>query len=242
KNKDQQLQNHLKKCRHVWHGPVAGPMPAPARHGLRSSSYLRRGIDKEFFNPARRDQAWLRQRFRLPDHHTILLSVGRLDASKNIHVVADSVRIARDNGLAVHWLAVGQGAEAGALRQKLGPHITLPGMIEGKELAKTYASADIFLFPAVHEITPNVVLEAKASGLPCLLASGSALYVARSGHDAVLLPDVLPPTWAAEIGRFAAQPKVLEAIGLAARRDIDDHRPSWADVIQQDLLPVWLAT
>jgi len=39
-------------------------------------------------------------------------------------------------------------------------------------LAILYASADVFLFPSVSETYGNVVVEAMASGCPCVIAKG----------------------------------------------------------------------
>ena len=52
-------------------------------------------------------------------------------------------------------------------------------MLEGEELARAYASADIFLFPSDTESFGSVTLEAMASGLPtvCADATGSRSLV-----------------------------------------------------------------
>lgn len=47
-------------------------------------------------------------------------------------------------------------------------NVIFTGYKKGKELAKIYASADIFTFPSVTEIYGNVVIEAMASGLPVI--------------------------------------------------------------------------
>lgn len=46
------------------------------------------------------------------------------------------------------------------------------GKLNHDTLSKLYASCDVFLFPSVSETYGNVVLEAMASGLPCVIADG----------------------------------------------------------------------
>jgi len=52
------------------------------------------------------------------------------------------------------------------------PGTVFLGTVDHETLSELYASADIFLFPSISESYGNVVLEAMASGLPCVLANG----------------------------------------------------------------------
>jgi phosphatidylinositol alpha 1,6-mannosyltransferase len=54
--------------------------------------------------------------------------------------------------------------------QELLPNACFTGFLKGEELARAYASADVFLFPSHTETFGNVTLEAMASGLPCVVA------------------------------------------------------------------------
>ncbi len=65
----------------------------------------------------------------------------------------------------VRFLLVGDGPYREEM-QKLLPEAVFTGYLEGEELAKAYASADVFVFPSTTDTFGNVVLEAQASGLP----------------------------------------------------------------------------
>ncbi|MGN6167634.1 MAG: glycosyltransferase, partial [Solirubrobacteraceae bacterium] len=58
---------------------------------------------------------------------------------------------------------------------------TFLGWLEGDELATTYASADLFVFPSTTDTFGQVILEAQASGLPVLAV--------RAGGPAELIED-----------------------------------------------------
>ena len=66
-------------------------------------------------------------------------------------------------------MVVGNGP-AQAEAEELLPEAHFTGFIKGDELARAYASSDIFFFPSHTETFGNVTLEAMASGLPCLVA------------------------------------------------------------------------
>ena len=50
------------------------------------------------------------------------------------------------------------------------PFARFHGFLEGEALAEAYANADIFAFPSLTDTFGNVVREAMASGLPCVVA------------------------------------------------------------------------
>ena len=60
------------------------------------------------------------------------------------------------------------------MRQRLGAAATFLGWLEGDELANTYASADLFVFPSTTDTFGQVILEAQASGLPASAATVNA--------------------------------------------------------------------
>ena len=83
-------------------------------------------------------------------------------------------------------MLAGGGPEEDALRARLGGAATFLGWLEGDELARAYADADLFLFCSQTDTFGQVVLEAQASGLPVVAvdAGGPSELIAdgRSGR------------------------------------------------------------
>jgi glycosyltransferase involved in cell wall biosynthesis len=201
---------------------------------------LRRGLDRELFSPARRDRAWFEARFGIPPGHLVLMYAGKLNAGKNVLLLAPVLQQARQRGVAAHLLCAGAGSEREALEAALGPAVTCPGALAQDELARAYASADLFLFPSMIDESGNAAVEALASGLPALLAAGNGV-ASRMADCAGLqvLPGDRPEPWAAAIAELAAAPERHAAMGRAARLYVEARVPSWGDVLIEDLLPVW---
>lgn len=203
---------------------------------------LRRGVDKRLFHPCRRDRAGLAARFGIPADRPLLAFAGRVDAPKRVMTLARAARTLLDRGVPLHVAVAGQGPEMPAVAALLGPHVTLLGVVPQTELAVVYASAELFVFPSVVETAGNVVLEAKASGLPVLVApQGTGHYVRTDGIDGVLVGSAEPAAWAEAAGALLADPARRAAIATAARHHIETDRPDWAQVVAQDLLPIWQA-
>lgn len=202
---------------------------------------LRRGIDKNLFAPRNRDRHWLYQHHGVPPDDVLLMFAGRLDQSKNILLAAQSVaRLRSHYGQAVHFLAVGAGDQQPALQALLGAHVSLTGRVDQQILARFYASADLLLFPSTSETFGNVVQEAKACGLPAVVPQGTAQaqMIDHPGLDGLVLPSLRDQDWADALATLLMTPGQLgnmrAAVALAAK-----EVPSWGDVVEQDLYPVW---
>ncbi|WP_110468233.1 glycosyltransferase family 4 protein [Williamsia limnetica] len=119
-----------------------------------------RGVDAERFHPSRRDDA-LRGRWS-PDGKLLVGFVGRLAPEKHVE------RLAILSGRCdVQLVIVGGGPERGRLEQ-LMPDAVFTGELRGVDLARAYASLDVFVHAGEHETFCQAVQEAMASGIPAI--------------------------------------------------------------------------
>jgi glycosyltransferase involved in cell wall biosynthesis len=122
-----------------------------AKRGFTKIRAWTRGVDLEKFNPASRDE-WP----GLP--RPLFLYAGRVAIEKNIEAF-----LALD--LPGSKVVVGDGPALPALRQKF-PEVTFTGYRENGALARSYAGADVFVFPSRTDTFGLVLLEALAAGTP----------------------------------------------------------------------------
>lgn len=209
--------------------------------GEQRVSRLRRGVDKALFNPKNRDRSRLDAEFGIPEDRPVLLFAGRLDDSKRVMTLARAARTLLDEGRKLHVILCGRGAAEDEIRRLLGPNASLPGMVPQGTLAWLYASADLFVFPSDSEVSPNVVIEAKASGLPVVISArdGGVQFVSQPGHDGVLVPDPSDEAWITVLRPLVDNRVARSGIAYNARKAVENEAPSWEDVLAQDLIPVW---
>lgn len=132
--------------------------------GVKDVSVLSRGVDTNLFSPNKRSTS-LRLSWGVTDDHTpVLLYVGRLAAEKNINLALETYYKMLKINNKLKFVLVGNGPLLKKLHLK-NPELIFVGVKTGEELAKYYASSDIFVFPSKTETFGNVVLEAMASGL-----------------------------------------------------------------------------
>jgi glycosyltransferase involved in cell wall biosynthesis len=143
--------------------PTAALADTLARRGFRNVEVLARGVDTGLFHPSRRSPS-LRAQWGASEHDPVIMIVGRVAAEKNLDLALRTFAAIRALQPAARMICVGEGP----LRQSLAkrhPECRFVGNQYGEELARHYASADLFLFPSLTDTYGNVVAEALASGL-----------------------------------------------------------------------------
>lgn len=226
------------------HIMVSDPADERQLHAAMPSSnisFLRRGIDKTLFSPARRDRIWLRKRYGVPIDIPVLMFAGRVDESKRVLTVAKAASSLIDEGQELHVVIAGDGSEQAPIAAMLGERVTLTGNVAQSDLARLMASADIFVFPSESEIVGNVVIEARASGLPVIVTKGATTsqLISSPGVDGLLTDDGSVDAYIDRIKQFLNAGDRRQEIARAARISIETSWPSWTDVLIEDLLPVW---
>jgi glycosyltransferase involved in cell wall biosynthesis len=143
-----------------------------------------RGVDLERFGPATYAPN------TLPDSFNVLY-VGRLSKEKGVDLLAEAFLVARDRDPRLHLVLAGRGPEEQTLRHRLGESATFLGWVDGDDLARTYASANLFMFASSTDTFGQVILEAQASGLPVLAvdAGGPAELIEDGRSGCLVAPE-----------------------------------------------------
>ena len=208
---------------------VLAPTPAlvadmKALRGDDRVSMWSRGVDTALFDPARRDLHW-RRAYGIEDDETLVLFFGRLVLEKGVAVFASAVRELQAAGARARPLIVGAGPAAGLLDTLPGALST--GHLEGEDLARAIASADLLLHPSVTETFGNVVLEAMASGLPVIAGDApSARTLIEDGRTGRICDPMDAGAFARTAMALIERSNSRQALGAAAREASLDY--SWA--------------
>ncbi len=209
---------------------VLSPSPAADRSllalGVEPQRLARweRGVDVARFDPAKA------ARGDYPGEVKVLYA-GRLTREKGVDLLAESFLRAQRVDPRLHLLLAGGGPEESELRGRLGERATFLGWLEGEELARTYASADLFLFCSTTDTYGQVVLEAGASGVPVVaVAEGGPASLVENRHTGMLCcPDA--DHIAGTVLQLAASPLLRRHLGASAARAARDR--SWERAMEQ---------
>ena len=192
-------------------------------HGVEPVEIWRGGVDTQQFHPRKR---CLDMRMRLsggvPDG-PVLLYAGRLSPEKRLDTLVDVL----DALPGAHLALVGDGpARAELERRFAGRRAHFLGFLRGEELARAFASADVFVMPSTTETLGFVVLEAMASGCPVVAArAGGIPDLIDHGENGHLYdPDDTGDAIEA-IAMLLARPSLHRFIGQQARKRAESS--SW---------------
>jgi glycosyltransferase involved in cell wall biosynthesis len=198
--------------------------------GYRNVVTVGRGVDGELFSPLRRDSA-LRAQWNIEDGDIAVIHVGRMAAEKNLRGVAEAFRLVQLVQPRARMIWVGDGPLLENMRKRYPAHVFVGAQV-GEELARHYASADLFLFASLTETFGNVVLEAMSSGLAVLAYryAAAASYI-RHEQNGVLADFADEAGFNRLAATLAAQPLYLRQLGAEARASL--QQAPWEAVCDQ---------
>ncbi len=209
---------------------VLSPSPAADRSlielGIEEAHLARweRGVDVTRFDPGKA------AREHFPGEVKVLYA-GRLSREKGVDLLAESFLRARSADPRLHLLLAGGGPEEDELRARLGEHATFLGWLEGEDLARAYASADVFLFCSTTDTYGQVVLEAGASGVPVVaVAEGGPASLVENRHTGMLCQADADHI-AGTVLQLAASPLLRRHLGASAVRAA--RARSWEQAMEQ---------
>jgi len=155
--------------------------------GFKHVQRLGRAVDTRQFHPGWRDAA-LRASWNLADDDLAILCVGRLAPEKNLGLLLRAFRALQAQRPRARLVFVGDGPARAEL-QAANPDAIFCGIQRGDELARHFASADLFVFPSLSETFGNVTLEAMSSGLATVAFDyGATREHLRDGEHGAAVP------------------------------------------------------
>jgi glycosyltransferase involved in cell wall biosynthesis len=173
-----------------------------------------RGVDREQFNPGRRDIEW-RRSLGVADHELAVMFLGRLVLEKGLDVFAETVDLLVQRKVPHRPLVIGDGPARNWFEQHMPTGIFV-GQLVGSDLARAVASSDVFLNPSVTEAFGNVTLEAMACGLPVVAAAATgATNLVRDGETGMLVEPGDVEWFAEALETYARKPDLRRQHGEA---------------------------
>lgn len=130
------------------------------------------GIDVEKFKNTVIDKVTKRREIGLPVESFLLISVGELNENKNQKIVIKAM--AQLNNPNIHYIIAGKGPMKDPLLNfatQLGVSDQLHLLGFREDVAELYKAADVNIFPSIREGLPVALMEAMASGLPCVASN-----------------------------------------------------------------------
>lgn len=196
------------------------------RLGVTDMHLWRRGVSLDLFGPDRRNEELHAHWTRRKDHRVAVGYVGRLAVEKQVRRLVELAPIP-----GVRLVVVGDGPARGWLEKRL-PDAKFTGMLRGDDLARAFASLDVFVHPGEAETFCQTVQEAQASGVPVVApAVGGPLDLVEHGRTGLLYDPAERSSLRRDVEALAEDPSLRASLAAAALRAV--ARRSWASVVDE---------
>ncbi|MFJ8666661.1 glycosyltransferase family 4 protein [Streptomyces sp. NPDC093600] len=183
-------------------------------HGVGRVRLWRRGVDTDRFRPVLRDEALRRE--LAPGGELLVGYVGRLAPEKRVELLAGVCGLP-----GVRVVVVGDGPSEPGLRAAL-PGAMFLGRRTGSDLARIFASLDVFAHTGPYETFCQTVQEAMASGVPVVApAAGGPLDLVDHRRTGLLVPPGEATAMRDAIASLAAAPTLRASYGTAGRAAVE---------------------
>ncbi len=196
---------------------------------------LPRGLDTALFSPARSERDFWKQ-FGSDGAGVRLLFVGRVSKEKDLDILVQAFHNLRQENLPVQLSIVGHGPYSAALAEMM-PEACYTGYLSGTDLARAYASSDIFVFPSTTDTFGNVIIEAQSAGLPVVVSNvGGPQELVSDGVTGLITRARDIGDFTAAIRRLVEDEPLRKEMSAAARRSVEDR--NWPRAFRR----FWAAT
>ena len=222
------LLRYLHNQCHVNLVPSAYTQAELRSWGFKRLMIWKRGVSVTRYHPQRASQRWRERLLNGRDPNSLLcIYVGRLAQEKRVRLLHE---VARMEG--VELTIIGDGVDRANLEAEFADTNTyFTGYLFGDELSQAFASADVFLFPGMAETFGQVVQEAMASGLPCVVANrgGAADLISEGVNGYLCEPN--EAAFAQKVGRLRDDREHCQRLGAAARMSAETQ--PWEKILTE---------
>ena len=152
--------------------------------------------------------------------------VGSLSKTKGADILGQIARIALINKPKIHFIIVGPGFPKEYNLNNLS-NVTIMGSIPPDEVFQIYSSIDIFILPSRHEGRPNSLLEAMASGLPCVATNLPGVCEILTKECGIIVDIGNASKMAEAISELAENPERRKQMGENSKQRIQELSFGW---------------
>lgn len=149
-----------------------------------------------------------RQRYDIPDNAFLIVSGGKVDKAKNIHILVDAISGLKNKN--VYLLIFGSLTKdvEEYCSTKFNDNVKFIGWVDSKQVYPYFLSADLAVFPGTHSVLWE---QAMSCGIPGVFKDweGGFGHI-DCGGNAILLKDISIDSLAGTIGRLANDKSVYE--------------------------------
>lgn len=134
---------------------------------------LKNGINLHDFHFDDKKRDIKRDEVGIRENEFLIGHIGRFESQKNHRLIIETFRKIKEKNILAKLLLVGRGSLLNATKDLVNTYKLNDSVIfleNRKDVPELLMAMDVMIFPSFFEGMPNVVVEAQATGLPCVVS------------------------------------------------------------------------
>lgn len=199
------------------------------KKAMKSNRYfvLRNAIDTKRFTFNQQDRKQIRKEFRISPDQIVLGTIGRITLPKNPFGILQIIEAFSKKNTDFVFLWVGNGELLNEVKAKIAEkglsQIVIFAGVRA-DIPKILSAMDVFIFPSLWEGLPVSVIEAQASGIPCIISDRITREVCLSPVVTTLGIDGNYSEWTMEIEKALNKDARLDTSAYIRDAGYDIHQ------------------
>lgn len=182
------------------------------------------GCDLSDYDPSRSLRSLVRSELGLEEDEFVVIQIARLNRLKDIPTGLRAVEILLTGHPPTRLVLVGEGEDRPRL-ERLAKELELEEKViflgSRPDVSRLLQAADAFMLSSISEGIPLTLLEAMASGLPCVAPKvGGIPEVITDEETGLLFGAGDHADLAAQLGRLASTPELRRRLGMAGHNHV----------------------
>ena len=218
------------------------PSDLAAKHTFGTKAYrnnkvniLNNALDLDVYSYNENGRKRIRKEFSIAESEFVIGHVGRFEEQKNhAFLIKVFTEILKTNSNA-KLLLVGTGSKEGIIKEQIikqGIERSVVFAGVRSDMVDLFSAMDVFVLPSFYEGMPNVVIEAQAIGVPCVISDTITRSANLTGIVEYVSLSDSPIHWA-EIIKAASENEKIEtkSIFIEKKYDIDTTARQFVEII-----------
>lgn len=182
------------------------------------------GCDLSDYDPSRSLRSLVRSELGLEEGEFVVIQIARLNRLKDIPTGLRAVKLLLSGDPPTRLVLVGEGEDRPRL-ERLTKELELEEKViflgSRPDVSRLLQAADAFMLSSISEGIPLTLLEAMASGLPCVAPKvGGIPEVVTDEETGLLFGAGDYAGLAAQLGRLASSPELRRRLGMAGHHHV----------------------
>ena len=189
---------------------------------------LERGVNKKIFKKKYVNRNEIIEKYNIPNKKKIIFFCGRIHKLKGAVFLSKVHKELEKNGVDLVTILAGEDIHGDICKKIGGKNLKIVNYLDQNEIATFMSVCDLFVFPSLYEMGPQVILEAKSCRAICVVSPKGGGRRIINNFNGVIISKYSVASWGNEILNLLRNSKKINTIKKNLK--MNDLQKTWKDI------------